>query len=243
MAGRAGRRSGRRSKPRPRGRLEFPRPAERPEPTEPPERGRSLWREFGILCAILGTFAWIRMGPFGSEPVYRGDFAYYPEPAESSVVVTPPFELAGRASSVEVAVSTDVDNAWVYLDYALIEQRTGRTIGFGREVGFYHGSYTEERYSATDRRSPSYTRERYWAEGSQDDAVRVPTVPPGRYVLRIEPEGPVPVRYGVRVQRDAPGWEFFAVALLLLLVPPVFASLGRRSPLRMVTAMTDPGRR
>ncbi len=213
MAGRAGRGSGRRSK--------------RPESRGQPERGRSPWRVFGVLCALLAGIALVRMGPGGPRLAYRGDFAYYPEPPDSSVVVTPPFELTGRASSVEVAVSTDLDNAWVYFNYALIEQRTGRVIEFGREVGFFHGSYTEERYDASDRVS-GYTK-RHWAEGSRDDEVRVPTVPAGRYVLRIAPEGPYPVRYGIRVRRDVPGWEFYAVAFLLLLVPPVLASLGGRS--------------
>jgi hypothetical protein len=224
MAGQARGRSGRRSKRRPPPRPEPPQAPERPRP---PERGRSLWRVFGILCAVLAAAAWARMGPGGATLAYRGDFAYYPEPADSSVAVTPPFELNGRTSSVEVGVTTDLDNAWVYFNYALIEEKTGRAVEFVREVGFYHGSYTEERYSAADRRTPSYTRETYWVEGSREDAVRVPAVPAGRYVLRIAPEGPTPVRYGVRVRRDAPAWEFYALALLLLLAPPAFASLGR----------------
>ncbi len=207
-----------------------------PEPAAPPERSPSLWRVFGVLCALLAVVAWTRTGPVGPRPVYRGDFEYYPDLADSSVVVTRPFELTGRASSVEVAVSTDLDNAWVYFDYALIEQRTGRAIEFGREVGYYHGSDAADMYDSKGRR---YRGKHSWTEGSQDDAARVPTVPAGRYVLRIAPEGPYPVRYGVRVRRDAPGWEFYAVALLLLLVPPAFASLPRMS---LISLHTPPER-
>jgi hypothetical protein len=190
---------------------------------------------FGVLCALLVAAAWTRMGPAGARLVYRGDFEYYPEPPDSSVVVTPPFELTGRASSLEVAVSTDLDNAWVYFNYALIEQRTGRAVEFGREVGYYHGTYS-------DLDDGEFRRVDY-LEGSRDDAARVPTVPAGRYVLRIAPEGPVPVRYGLRVRRDAPAWDFFAVALLLLLAPPAFASLrGTRLSLISIAGADRPRR-
>lgn len=213
------RRSGGRAKapsPRPPGQPAPPRPPELPRA---PGRRPSLWGVFCVLCAVLGVLAWVRMGPGGGRLAYRGDFAYDAGAMDASVVVTPPFELTGRTSSVEVAVSTDLDNSWVRFDYALIEQRTGRAILFGREVAFYHGTSTEwgedgRRYDET------------YVEGSRLDAVRVPSVPPGRYVLRIAPGGPTSVLYSVRVRRDVPGLELYAVAFLLLLVPPVFASLG-----------------
>lgn len=187
-------------------------------------RARSLWTAFGLLGALLVGIAWARVALAEPDLLYSGDFEYYPEPADSSVVVTPPFELTGRPSSVEVAVSTDLDNASVYFDYALIEQRTGRAIEFGHEVAYSHGSGTAEGYDVKGTRHSEYD----WAEGSRDDAVRVPRVLPGWYVLRIAPEGPTPVLYGVKVRRDVPRLEPYAAAFLLLLVPPVFASLRRR---------------
>ncbi|HEX7243305.1 MAG TPA: hypothetical protein VF263_23685 [Longimicrobiaceae bacterium] len=187
---------------------------------------------FGVLCALLAGMAWVRIGLAEPELVYSGDFEYYPQWADSSVVVTDPFELTGRASSVEVAVSTNVDNEWVYFNYALINQETGQVTEFGREVGYYQDSEI-----VWDEGRPRSTP---FQEGSREDAVRVPTIPPGRYVLRIAPEGPVWVRYGVRVRRDVPGVEFFAVAFLLLLVPPVFASLSRAGPISI--ARMAPGR-
>lgn len=73
-------------------------------------------------------------------------------------------------------------------------------------------------------------------EGSPDGAVRVPTVPAGRYVLRIAPESPVPVLYRVRVRRDVPGTGLYAGAFLLLLAPPALSALGRQ----LRTARTPP---
>lgn len=217
---RGGRGSGRRSKRRPTRRPEPPRTGERPAP---PERARPLWGVFSALGAILVVVAWARVELARPDVVYSGDFVFHSElPPDSSVVVTPPFELAGRTSSVEVAVSTDLDDAWVYFNYALIEQRTGKAIEFGQEVKYFRRTSTARSGTGVRHTVP-------YVSGSRDAAVRVPTVPAGQYVLRIEPEGSTPVLYGVRVRRDVAGWEFYAVAFLLLLVPPAFASLGGRS--------------
>lgn len=188
---------------------------------------RSLpsWRVFFLLGALLVGIAWAWAVFAEPDVVYGGDFEYYPEPADSSVVLTPPFELTGRASSVEVAVTTDLDNAAAHFGYALIEQRTGRTIEFGHEVAYSHGTSTAEGYDHKGRRQ---SNEYAFAEGSPDGAVRVPTVPAGRYVLRIAPESPVPVLYGVRVRRGVPGTGLYAVAFLLLLAPPALSALGRQ---------------
>ena len=54
-----------------------------------------------------------------------------------------------------------------------------------------------------------------------------PSVPPGRYFLRIETEGErtaVPVRYRVRVVRDVSTSLWFLVALVLIAIPPILAS-------------------
>ena len=45
-------------------------------------------------------------------------------------------------------------------------------------------------------------------------------------MLRIEPDGLAPVSYTLKVTRDVPSIGFFFLALLVLLVPPVFALLG-----------------
>lgn len=188
-------------------------------------RARPWWTVLSLLGALLLGIAWTRAALAHRDPVYSGDFEYYPEPADSSVVVTPPFELTGRAAGVEVAVSTDVDNTSVRFSYALIEQRTGRKIEFGQEVAYSRGNATSEGY---DRKGKLHRTDYSWTRGSRDDAVHVPSVPAGRYVLRIAPESPVAVLYGVRVRRDVPGAEFYAAAFFLLLVPPLFTLLGRR---------------
>src|SRR5262249_40377463 len=119
------------------------------------------------------------------------------------------FELTGRTSSVEVSTSADVRNNWIYLNYALINQDTGQAWDFGREVTFYSG----------------YDSDGSWSEGGQNDTVVVPSVPPGHYYLRIEPEADTlhpRIVYTVEVKRDVPVHAFYGIGFLVLLIPPVF---------------------
>ena len=42
--------------------------------------------------------------------------------SESEAFVTPTFQLDGRNSNVELAIHTDLDNNWVYFNFALINE-------------------------------------------------------------------------------------------------------------------------
>ena len=61
----------------------------------------------------------------------------------------------------------------------------------------------------------------------------LPSIPPGNYYLRIEPEmdtatasiRPNSVVYRIKVIRDVTTWLFFFVGVLLLLVPPIWTTI------------------
>jgi hypothetical protein len=109
---------------------------------------------------------------------------------------------------VELTTSANVDNSWIYLNYALISQDTGQAWDFGREVSYYHG----------------YDSDGSWTEGSQKDNVVIPSVPAGHYYLRIEPEVDPrhpPLAYSVQVKRDVPVLGFFGIAFLALFLPAI----------------------
>jgi Domain of unknown function (DUF4178) len=130
------------------------------------------------------------------------------EPKGEASFVTDIFDLEGRTSNVELTTSANVDNAWIYLNYALINQDTGQAWDFGREVSYYHG----------------YDSDGSWSEGSTKDSVVVPSVPAGHYYLRIEPEGDPkhpPIGYTVEVKRAVPVLGFFGIAFLALLIPAI----------------------
>jgi hypothetical protein len=130
------------------------------------------------------------------------------EPKGEASFVTDSFTLGDRIANVEVTTSASVDNSWIYLNYALINQDTGQAWDFGREVSYYHG----------------YDSDGSWTEGSRTDNVVIPSVPSGHYYLRIEPEVDPkhpPIAYSVQVERDVPVFGFFGIAFLALLLPAI----------------------
>lgn len=170
---------------------------------------RALWIAFGVFA--LGLFLLL----IGFEtmakrqPVFQQGYQVSPGPqvGEPSFV-SDTFELSSRTSDVEVTTYADVANSWIYLNYALINQDTGQAWDFGREVSYYYG----------------YDSDGSWSEGGQRDTVIVPSVPPGRYYLRIEPEVDAQhprIGYSVGVTRDVPVAGFYWIGFLALLIPPI----------------------
>ena len=150
-----------------------------------------------VIHAVVGLLSQNKL-------VYRADFSYRPTSGEKSFV-TDAFDLPGRTSNVVVRTHADVSNSWMYLSLALINQDTGQAYDFGREISYYSGTDSDGS----------------WSEGSRDDDAVVPSVPAGRYYLRIEPENAGDnVSYAVRVYRDVPRWSFFVLAVVALLVFP-----------------------
>jgi hypothetical protein len=143
--------------------------------------------------------------------VFTGYFKFNSNQRGDSSFVTDEFEVTGHTSNVEVETSTDLNNRWVYLNYALINENTGQAFDFGREVSYYHG----------------YDSDGSWSEGSANDSVAVPNVPPGRYYLRVEPEGDPGygvTYYTVTVRRDVPQYSLYALAFGALLLPAIVLS-------------------
>jgi len=173
---------------------------------------RQLWMAFTAF--VIGLF--ILMIGFETqtkkEPVFQASYQLNPGQASGEAsFVTDVFELTGRISNVEVATLADVQNNWIYLNCALINQDTGQAWDFGREISYYYGRDSDGS----------------WTEGSTKDSVVVPSVPAGHYYLRIEPEtAPLHPRivYSLEVRRDVPVAGFYGIAFLMLLIPPILVS-------------------
>ena len=78
--------------------------------------------------------------------------------------------------------------------------------------------------------SYSYGRDSdgYWSEGSRRDRAVLPSVPPGPYFLRVQPEAQVPtdfLEYSIVVRHDVPILFPYVLGLILLAVPPLFVGL------------------
>lgn len=186
----------------------------------------SYWKLFGLFAAVLVAMMILRLSTAQDASVFRERYRF--DPADSvQAFVTPVFELPGGSGNVSIRTEAELSNQWLYVEYALINERTGQAWDFARDVSFYSGHDSDGR----------------WTEGSPRDHAKIGPVPGGRYFLRIEPQGGSgdgstfttastsvqPIPYTVVVRRDVPSISFFLVGLLLLVVPPVFASLRAAS--------------
>jgi hypothetical protein len=122
--------------------------------------------------------------------------------------ITEPFQVGG-VGNLEVRVSTSVDNSWLYLDGALINEDTAALDEFELETSYYHG------YDPEDGQ---------WTEGSRKASTYLGRIPAGRYRLRLAPQweaGNVPGPYQVDVKRQVPRFYQFALAAFLVLLWPL----------------------
>ena len=170
---------------------------------------KAVWGTF-LALAILLAVLMVGFDLAGHKaPVFEATYRFDAGPSRGEAsFVTNVFALEGRTSNVEVTTTANVSNAWIYLNYALINQDTGQAWDFGREVSYYSG----------------YDSDGSWTEGSRKNTVVVPSVPPGHYYLRIEPESDAnhpPITYTVEARRDVAVPGIFGIALLALLVPAI----------------------
>lgn len=184
-----------------------------------PYSGRigSLWRTWLWLLVALAGLMFLFTVTAGYRPAFEHDYVFSPGAKIEPSFVTPVFDLTGHTSGVRVDINTDLDNSWAYFNLALINDTDGHAYDFGREVSYYHGVDGGES----------------WSEGSRKASATVPSVPAGRYYLRIEPElnekQTADLRYDIAVHRGAPSWGLFALALLLISIPPIIGTIRRAS--------------
>lgn len=169
---------------------------------------RNIWVAFGAFLVVLVAMMIGFDMAARNEQVFTGYYKYNSNQRGEASFVTDVFEVKGHTSNLELTTSTDLNNRWIYLNYALINEDTGQAFDFGREVSYYHG----------------YDSDGSWSEGSANDRVSVPKVPPGRYYLRVEPEGDPGygmTYYTITVKRDVPQYSFYGIALGALLLPAI----------------------
>jgi Domain of unknown function (DUF4178) len=131
---------------------------------------------------------------------------YHPRVASTTSVETDPFTLTGRTSNLMVEISTTLAQNWAYFTVTLVNEDTGASRTFGREVQYYFGRDSDGA----------------WTEGAPWDRAYLPAVPSGRYTLLVEPESPTPVNYRVRLTRDVPRALWVWLAIVFLLLPPLW---------------------
>jgi uncharacterized protein (DUF983 family) len=172
----------------------------------------SIWVAFAAFAVFLLALMAVFDMRARKEQVFNRVYQYKHADAKSEAsFVSDVFELTGGTATVEVKSYAPVDNHWIYLNYALINQDSGQAWDFGREVSYYHG----------------YDSDGSWNEGKQTDDVVIPSIPAGHYYLRIEPEADpsLPfIPYTVEVIRDVPVYGIYGIAFVALLLPALIIS-------------------
>ena len=174
-----------------------------------------VFRRFGTFVMLLVAMLLANMVTSRGDVAFTNPYTFRHGTDDSAAFVTPAFELKGRPSSVTVDIDANVDNDWVFFDFTLIDEVTGVSRGFSKEVSYYYGRDSDGN----------------WSEGSRRESVRLASVPAGRYFLRVAPEGgesgkPV-VAYTLRVRRDEPSFLFYLFAFVALLVPAIFSLVAK----------------
>jgi hypothetical protein len=171
---------------------------------------RKIWR-YCFLLLGLALLLWIfHVATARNQQVFSGSFVFDPAATEASFV-TDPFEMDGQDATVKVDTVAALENQWIYLNFALVNEESGQAYDFGREVSYYHG--------VDDGES--------WSEGSPHDSVTLPKIPSGKYFLRIEPEGDRSlgrITYSVAVIHDVANSLWFLIAAPLLLLPAILST-------------------
>ncbi|GAA4374852.1 DUF4178 domain-containing protein [Hymenobacter koreensis] len=144
-----------------------------------PAPGESYWRpllNFTLFMALLVVAAQLFVGLMRPSQQlladsYRTQHESTGTPAEQgAVIITPSFTVSGPAA-LEVSLSGDVDNNWMELPVALVNEGQGPSFEFTKALEYYHG----------------YEDGGSWSEGSPSDEAMLSRVPSGRYHLNIYP--------------------------------------------------------
>jgi hypothetical protein len=182
-----------------------------------PHDGRvaSVWKFWLAMMGLLFLVLCLTMLLMQNKVVFERTYSFSSAVGGEQSFVTPVFEIEGRDSNVEVETRTNLDNQWMYVGFALINDETGEAWDFGREISYYHGRDSDGS----------------WSEGSRTDAATLSPIPAGRYYLRVEPESDPAQRWSIQyqiiVRRDVPGYWMFGLGIFLLLIPPVVVTIRR----------------
>lgn len=193
-----------------RGKPPRPRGVYANQPDEYRPLAGSMAKRYLLLAAILIAIGLLRFATASRAVVFSTPESFFKpgQAPESLAFVTPTFTVSGRTANLEIVTQTQLDNGWAYFEYALVNEATGTTYEFGRDMSYYSGVDSDGN----------------WSEGSKRDRAVLPSVPAGPYFLRVQPEAEVPtpfLEYRIIVRRDVPIAMPYLICLVLLTLPPI----------------------
>ncbi|MFT3794976.1 DUF4178 domain-containing protein [Flavobacterium sp.] len=85
--------------------------------------------------------------------------------------VSNPFTLQGGSAPLTVVVDSDIDNSWLNVDVALVNELTNEEVYANKDVEYYHG----------------YEGGESWSEGDKSETLQLCGVTAGKYHLIVTP--------------------------------------------------------
>ncbi|MBI3132825.1 MAG: DUF4178 domain-containing protein [Acidobacteria bacterium] len=141
---------------------------------------------------------------------------------QEPVLVVGPLDIKEGRKNLAFTLASPVNNQWIGIEGALINEQTGLVEAFEVASSYYHG--------VDDGES--------WSEGKQKETVYLSALPEGRYMLRLAPQwdGPTPPVRTIRMELRSGVMHlpYIGLALLAILLGPaillfkVMAFEGRR---------------
>jgi hypothetical protein len=212
-----------------------------------------VWGLFALMLGVLFVIA-IMFGALSrGDTVFDEHYKYSTSDRGEPSFVTKTFQIEGRTSNLELTINTNLINNWAYFNLALINEATGDAFDFGREVSYYTGTDSDGAWSEGGRDStgviPHVPAGRYYLrvepemEGSQTPPEKpvaatpaTPAKPQPRsnsssfFTPRPSPAAPGrSVYYEIIIRHDVPGYGWFWLAALLLLIPPIWSTIRAAS--------------
>jgi hypothetical protein len=168
------------------------------------------WMPLGLAAVLL---VFLGFAFTGGRVVHTESFTI-PQtalPASPEAAVFTQRFFVERSGNLEIRIDAPVDNSWLYLDGALINEETGGIDELDAEVEYFHGTDSDGS----------------WNEGGTAAYRYVSSVPPGRYVLRLGPQweaGKNPGGFSVRVRSRVPRlYQALLAGLLICAWPLILA--------------------
>lgn len=161
-----------------------------------------------ILTIIWGLLQWYFASASQEQLVFSQSYQIT-DSLNKKEIYSQPFDLKHGTANVEIKISTNIDNNWMYTAVTLVNEATGDLYDVDLEAEYYHG----------------YSDGESWTEGQAWVSKIVSQVPEGKYYLIIYPDKPSNmsnVSLGITATRDVFVLSNGLIVVLVLAIFPAF---------------------
>lgn len=139
-----------------------------------------------------------------------------PKPGTENIrnFTSEPFELGGSSGRVVIQAESALSNAWLSLDFSLVNEKTEKRYDAEVDLEYYYGTDSDGS----------------WTEGSRSKSDTISGVPPGRYRLLIGSVGDPKLtsqQFTVQVLRGGHFFSNFFLTFIVICIYPLIVLIRR----------------